>query len=270
MNELFVLLGWQAWKPVFAAVVLPPVPLLVLVLIGARMILWRRGWGWLAVLVAVSGRWLGCCEGSAEWLQHVLVKPPAALDADAIAALKHDGGGNAAIVVLGGGREPLAPEYGVSNLHPRSLERLRYGLWLSRQTGLPVAFSGGTGHAQTAGTPEAEIAARIAAEEFGRPLKWVEDRSRDTRENAALTIALLQPSHVHTIVLVTHGYHMRRALRDFRAAAAHEDTPIEIVAAPMGLAPHDERPMLRWMPTDDGFSLTREVLREAIGWIMGS
>ena len=96
-----------------------------------------------------------------------------------------------------------------------SLERLRYGLWLAGQTGAPVAFSGGIGYAQEGSTAEAKVAAKIAADEFGRPIRWVESESRDTRENAALTMALLKPAGINHIVLVTHGYHMPRALRAF-------------------------------------------------------
>ena len=34
MNELFYTLGIESWKPVLSALLLPPVPLLVLVLAG--------------------------------------------------------------------------------------------------------------------------------------------------------------------------------------------------------------------------------------------
>src|SRR5262245_975323 len=37
VNDLFVLLGIQSWKPLLTALVLPPVPWLLLMLIGARM-----------------------------------------------------------------------------------------------------------------------------------------------------------------------------------------------------------------------------------------
>jgi uncharacterized SAM-binding protein YcdF (DUF218 family) len=270
MNGLFVLLGLQAWKPVIAALLLPPVPLLLLVLISARMILWRRGWGWLALVVCVAMLYLSACEGVADWLQAAVIRPPAPLTADDLTELKREAkSGSLAIVVLGGGREALAPEYDLSSLHPRSLERLRYGLWLSRQTGIPVAFSGGTGHAQVSGTPEADTAARIAGEEFGRPIKWVENQSRDTRENAAMTLALLRPAGVTKLILVTDGFHMRRAVRDFRDAG-REGAPIEVIAAPMGLGRYEERPMLRWMPSDHGFALTRAVLHESLGLLMGA
>lgn len=269
MNSLFATLGIDGWKPLIAALLLPPVPLLLLVLLGARMILWRRGLGWLVLLLSVAGLWLSGCSAVADWLQRELSRPGLTLGPDEIAEIKRDAS-HTAIVVLGGGREDKAPEYGISNLQPQALERLRYGVWLSRATGAPLAFSGGTGYAQGPGAAEADTAARIAAQEFNRPLKWVESESRDTRENATMTLALLKPTNVDQIVLVTHGYHIRRAVRDFERAAQHAGKAVRIIPAPMGLVVSDQRPMLRWMPSNQGFARTRDVLRDAIGMLAGA
>lgn len=270
MNSLFVLLGIESWKPMIAALLLPPVPLLLLTLIGARMILWRRGWGWLVLLLSVAGMWFSACAGLAEWLLQGMLNPPPVLTRSEIAELKKEAaGGHTAIVVLGGGRQAFAPEYSLSNLTGHSLERLRYGIWLGRETGAPVAFSGGVGHGGGSGPAEADVAARIAASEFGRPLRWTEDQSRDTRENAMQSLAVLKPAGITRIVLVTHKYHMRRALRDFRDAAQRSGG-VEVTAAPMDAAPHVERPALRWMPSSEGYTLMRQTLREAVGLLMGA
>jgi len=175
-----------------------------------------------------------------------------------------------AVVVLGGGRESSAPEYGVASLSPLALERLRFGIWLSREIGAPLAFSGGLAHAAQAGIAEAEVAADIAAREFGRPLRWVESRSRDTRENGLFTAQALREAGVKQVVLVTHGWHMPRAMRAFQQASDRERLGWQIVAAPMGLAQRVERPALRWMPSSEGFLLVRAVLREKIGWWLGA
>lgn len=266
MNSLFIFLGIEAWKPVLTALLLPPVPLLVMMLIGTRLILPRRGWGWLIVLTSVALLWLSCCTGTAQLLNQFALRPPAALNVERIKELKAQSKNPIAIVVLGGGMEPFAPEYGVSNLKHHSLERLRYGLWLGRETGLPVAFSGGIGWSQPDGTPEARIAAQIAATEFGRPLKWIEETSRDTRENAARSVALLRRSGITHIVLVTHGWHMPRAVAAFETAAAGQ---MRIEPAPMGLAKHLE-PVLSWLPTSDGFSDVRAIVRELAGKWFGA
>ena len=267
MNSFFLMFGIEAWKPVLTALLLPPVSLLLLMLIGARLILPRRGLGWFVILLSVALLWLSTCIGTAQLLSQFVLHPPAAMTTDRIKELKASKVPTA-IMVLGGGLEPFAPEYGVSSLTSASLERLRYGVWLSRETGLALGFTGGVGLAQRDAKAEAQIAAQIAASEYNRPLKFVEDNSRDTRENAARTFALLRPLGIKHIVLVTHGWHMPRAVRAFEVAAA--GSGIRIEAAPMGLARNTETPALTWMPSSKGTSDVRSILRELLGRLAGA
>jgi uncharacterized SAM-binding protein YcdF (DUF218 family) len=269
MNSVLALMGIETWKPVLSALLLPPVPFLVLMLLGARLILPRRGLGWLVVIFSVAGLWLSTCGGTGQWLSWWLLKPPAALSAEAISEIKTAVRAKqaVAIMVLGAGMEPLAPEYGISNLKPMAIERLRYGLWLQRETGAPVGFSGGLGWAQPDGTPEAQVAARIAAQEFGRPLKWTEEASRDTRENALRSVALLKAAGIQRIVLVTHGWHMPRAQRVFEEAAAGA---LKIQAAPMGLAAPAQTRLSDWLPSASGFMRVNNVLHELLGLLVGA
>jgi uncharacterized SAM-binding protein YcdF (DUF218 family) len=273
VNELFQSLGIESWKPVLAALLLPPVPLLVLVLVGARLILWQRFMGWMLVLVSVILLWLSGCAGLGDWMARSLMSQPPPLSSDRLAELKKAvAGGKPGVVVLmlGGGREALAPEYGVASLSDASLERLRYGVWVSRETGAPMMFSGGLGHASEPGVAEADVAAEIAQREFMRPLRWVETKSRDTLENAQQSVVLLRDVDVKQVVLVTHGWHMPRALRAFREAAAREKAPWEIVPAPMGLGQSVERPLLRWIPSAEGTQIVRAVLREKFAVWLGA
>jgi uncharacterized SAM-binding protein YcdF (DUF218 family) len=269
LNSLLVLLDIESWKPVLTALVLPPVPLLLLLLVGARLMLPRRGLGWFIILVSVVALWLCSCTGFGRLLTTLALRPPPAVTATRIAELKADVRAKrpVAIVILGGGLEPLAPEYGVSNLTPNSIERLRYGLWLSRETGAPVAFSGGVGWAQvSSGTPEAQIAARIASQEFGRPIKWLEDQSRDTRDNAARSVGLLKQAGIEHVILVTHGWHMPRARRAFEQAAAGT---MQIESAPVGLVPRTPPTALMWLPSAEGTVEVRHVLHELLGLALG-
>ena len=280
LHSLISLLGIETWKPVLTALLLPPVPLLLAVLIGARLMLARRGWGWLVVSLSVASLWLTACTGFARVIEPLLLAAAPPLGPERIAALRaeartvvgssinNSGRSEVAILVLGGGVEPYAPEYGMSNLSSYSLESLRYGLWLGRETGWPVGFSGGTGWGNQAGAAEADVAAHIAAQEFGRPLRWVEAESRDTRENAARSMPLLQAAGVRHVLLVTRGWHMQRAKALFEAAAA--DRGIRIEAAPMGLATRTDIPLLSWLPSSAGFERVRLVLREWLGWKLGA
>jgi uncharacterized SAM-binding protein YcdF (DUF218 family) len=270
VNNLITQFGLESWKPIIAALLLPPVPLIAMVLVGARLMLPRRGLGWLLILVAVVLLWLSACTGAAQAVSRFMLRPPPALGFDRIKELRTEVMARKplAIVVLGGGVEPFAPEYGVSNLTHESLLRLRYGLWLARETGAPVAFSGGIGHAQAGDPrPEAEVAAKIAAQDFNRPLKWLEDGSRDTRENAKRSVALLREAGVDHIVLVTNGWHMPRALRAFREAAG---SAMRIEPAPMGLAKNLFVQPLPWIPSSRGFTDMRYVLHELVGLAAGS
>jgi len=269
MNGLLALLGIESWKPVLAALLLPPVPFILLVLTGTRLILPRRGLGWFVTLLGVAGLWLGACSGAGQLLNKFALRPPAALSNADIAELKNEARARkpVAIVILGGGAEVLAPEYGMSNLTAPSLERLRYGVWLHRETGLPMAFSGGGGWAQRDGQAEAQIASRVAAQDFGRPLKWVEDNSRDTRENAIRTLALLRTEGITHIVLVTHGTHMPRALKVFQEVAG---SSVRIQPAPMGMSSGNVSTTLAWIPSPSGFDLVRQVLHELLGKAVGA
>jgi uncharacterized SAM-binding protein YcdF (DUF218 family) len=269
VNSLFVSLGIEPWKPILAALLLPPVPFLLLVLVGARLLLPRRGLGWLVIVLSVALLWLSACTGAARVLGQLLLPPPAALSFDRIRELRAEVAAKkpVAIAVLGAGSEPFAPEYGVSSLQYGSLERLRYGIWLAAQTGAPIAFSGGTGWGQQGATAEARVAAKIAADEFGRPIRWIEDGSRDTRENAEKTMALLKSAGIERVLLVTHGYHMARALRAFREAAG---PGVQIEPAPIGLATRTEAPELEWLPSSTGFRDVRQQLRERIGLAAGA
>lgn len=258
-----------------AALLLPPVPWLVLALLGARLIPWRRVVGSMLVLVSVVAMWLGACSGVGEAMVRGLISPPPPLNAERVASLKKaaaEGKPGVVVLILGGGRDARAPEYGVASLRPTSLERLRYGVWLSRQTGAPMMFSGGLGHAEADGSAESEadIAADIALREFLRPLRWVESKSRDTRENARYSVAMLRELGVTQVALVTHGWHMPRALRAFRDEAALTKVTLEIVPAPMGLSPPIERTSLRWVPSSEGSQLVRAALREKLATLFGA
>ena len=95
----------------------------------------------------------------------------------------------------------------------------------------------------------------------------IEAESRDTRENAARTVAVLKPAGVDHIVLVTTWLHMPRALRAFREAAGPS---MRIEGAPIGLAGDTELSALSWVPSNSGFKQMRYALREWLGMLAGA
>ena len=261
--------GLGALKPVLSALVLPPVPFIALALVGAGVTRARPRLARWLVCVACIGLWLSSCIGVARWIEEGWLDEPAPLGAGERGNLKARAatGEPLAIVVLGGGVDQPAPEYGSPNLGKDAYERLRYAVWLSRETGIPILASGGRGWAASSASnpPEALRTAELAKAELGTPLRWTETTSRDTHENAVNSVAMLQAAGIREIVLVTHGWHMPRALHEFRAAAASASVPIGITPASMGEAYPAASPLFRWMPSDAGFQRTRLALHEVLG-----
>ena len=277
MNDWLVQLGVAGWKPLLGVLAMPPVPLLVIALVGLGLMRHqrqerpqhlRRRIGLALLLAALLGCWAMCTTVVGHTLVQVLTRPPEPLNGLQVAALR--GAKDTAIVVLGAGRRLQAPEYGTPDLTPLTLERLRYGLWLGRETGLPVAYSGGVGHGSPAGATEAEIAQLVATRDFQQPLRWLEQRSRDTRENGQYSVALLRAQGLRRVVLVTHGFHQQRAVSAFAAAARTQGVDMALLPASMGL------PVVRgwrlgdWLPTAEGFAMTRVALHEWLGWLAGA
>lgn len=271
MNDIFATFGLLDWKPVVSALLLPPVPLLVMLLLAWWWQRRRPALATLLLMLAVLGLWFSHCQITGELLERQLSVAPS-LSTQRLAELRRGtGDGKTAIVVLGGGTKPLASEYGESHLSNVSMERLHYGLWLARQLPVPLLFSGGVGWGQP-GTPgEATVAARVASRDYGRSLRWLETESQDTRGNARFSLQLLQKDGVSQVLLVTHGWHMRRALRAFTDEAAQNGMALRVVPAPMGLVADRRLPLLkRWLPTAEGNQRVRQALHEWIGLAAGA
>ena len=108
-----------------------------------------------------------------------------------------------AIVVLGGG------VYNSGRLKASSFKRLITGFVLHKKTGLPIILSGG---AAISVIPEAKIMKELL-KTFGVDEEYIyaELNSRDTGENAKYVKKVCQRIGCERIILVTSGFHMRRA-----------------------------------------------------------
>jgi len=187
--------------------VLPPGFELVLALAGLFLMLrWRRTGASLLIFAVLSLYLLSLVPVSQAMLINLESWPPLPQTVSA------DGYG--AIVVLGAGRYPDAPEYFHDTVNATALERLRYAARLRRKTGLPLLVSGGTVHGEA--TPEASIMNRVLAQDYGGAARWLETESRNTMQNAIYSSRILRHEGIRRIYLVTHAVHMRRAMWAFR------------------------------------------------------
>ena len=121
-----------------------------------------------------------------------------------------------AIVILGGGLRRNAIEYGTDVPSGLTMDRLRYGANLARRSNLPVLVTGGRVHG--IGRAEADVMREVLERDFQVRVRWIEDASRNTHENAVFTARVLKAASVSRIILVTHAVDARRARREFQAA----------------------------------------------------
>ena len=212
-----------AWllRTVAKTLVLPPIGLLLLAAVG------------LALFLRGSRRLGAALVGAGLGLAYLLATPIVA----ALLVRTASGGAGPldpeaartaqAVVILGGGVRRHAAEFGGDTLGLLSLERVRYGARVARETGLPVLVSGGSVRGDT--RAEADLMREALKTEFGVAVRWVEDKSRNTRENAERSAELLRPAGVHRVLVVMHAFDVPRVRQEFARVG------LDVVAAPTRL-----------------------------------
>ncbi len=240
---------------ILTALVLPPGSNLLLCVLGLLLMLrWRR-LGTALVAVGVLSLVVLSLPVVGGGLQRALPAYPALSSAD---LKRHDVG---AIVVLAGGRYANAPEYGADTIGSISLVRVRYAARLYRQTGLPVLVSGGTVFGGGSTVSEASLMKEALEEDFHVPVTWIEERSRNTAENAAYSATILRAAGVRTFFLITDANHMVRAVEAFRRDGLDPvPAPTEFVTVS-----HNAPAIFGWLPTAGALGETSSALYEYLG-----
>ena len=237
---------------VLKSFLLPPGVLVVAGLLGlaltCRARLRKRGL-LLAAAAGLAAAMLALPVVSAALIGSLQVYPALPPDATALDA--------DAIVVLAGDHRADLPEYGDDQPGALSLERCRYGAHLARRTGLPLALSGGVVRPDR--PPLARTLARFVEDELGVAVRWREERSVNTRENARFTAELLRADGIARVALVTHAWHMARAARAFERAG------LRVLPAPTAGASPPESFGMGLVPRAESFQLSVWALHEWLG-----
>jgi len=163
-----------------------------------------------------------------------------------------------AIVVLGGGTYFSAPEYdGQDTVSAPSLVRLRYAAQLHRAMGKPVMVTGGA--PQGNASSEASQMKTVLERDFGVPVKWAEQGSSNTLENARLGYRLLDAAGARRIYLVTHAWHMPRSRLVFEHAG------FAVIPAPTAYTTRYRLTALDFLPSANALYDSSRFFHEAIG-----
>jgi uncharacterized SAM-binding protein YcdF (DUF218 family) len=97
------------------------------------------------------------------------------------------------------------------------------------------------------------------ARNFGIEVRWVEDQSRDTFQNAQFSARLLKAAGVSRILLVTDSAHEWRASQEFASAG------FTVVPAPSGVWAPRETGLLRYLPAPAALTRSTTALYELLG-----
>ena len=235
-----------------AAFLLPPLSLLLVLALGIFLLHRRRKFAMPLLLAAFGLLWIASTPYFAEGALHLLESRVTVLDSQRQRA--------DAIVILGGGTYFHAPEYaGQDTVGEQTLMRLRYGAKLQRETGKPILVTGGKPLGNR--LSEAQQMRAVLEQDFRVPVRWTEETSDNTFENAHHSFRMLQAQGVRRIYLVTHAWHMPRAADVFRRAG------FEVVEAPTAFTTRYQTDLLAFLPRAEALRDSKIFMHEVIGLV---
>src|ERR1700690_3333372 len=201
-------------KTMLKELILPPAGPLLLAWLGLLLLKRRAVLGRVFLIAGVGSLWLLSTPIVSDAITRLVERYPPV-------DLQQAAGAQAIVILGGGGQRWLAPEYAGPAAEPLMLERLSYGAYLAKETGLPVLVTGFS--------LEARAMHDTLQRNFGIETRWIDSEAYDTFQNARNSARILTAAGVHRIILVTHATHMRRSVREFT------DAGFDVVPAPAGM-----------------------------------
>lgn len=237
------------------SLLLPPLLNAWLILIGGLLWMRLQVIGGAMVALGLGSLVVLATPTASHALRQGLEPPPLAAGALMDGA---QGERASAIVILGGGRDYDAPEFGWGDAPANaSWRRLAYGAWLHRQSGLPILVSGGRVHDEH--SAEASLMAAALREVFDVPVRWREGGSANTADNARRSAEMLTAEGIDHVALVSQAWHLPRATAEFeRAGLAVTPAPTEFASPP------PDGP-LAWRPSAYHLHQSTRALHEWLG-----
>jgi uncharacterized SAM-binding protein YcdF (DUF218 family) len=237
-------------KGFILALAIPPTGLVVLIVIG---LLLRGGWRrfgrrltWIALIALILLGMPAVSHSMRLALESGLnLQPPAEHPPQAIVVLGAD--------VIRTHQEELGIRPGLL-----TLDRLRTAAALHRHTGLPILVTGGT--TQSATPAVGLVMEQSLKDDFQTPPRWVESKSADTWENARFSADILRAEGITSVYVVTHAWHMRRALLAFQG------TGLTVTAAPTAFDEPLGPDLADFLPRAAGWQTGYYALHEWIGY----
>ncbi len=231
-------------------ILMPPTGLLWVVLVGLIVLRPRRRLGVVLIAIGFAGLYAlslpAVCGALISGLE----------DAGVTAA---DIPPPSAIIVLGADGERTPDPKVAAEPGPLSMQRLAGAALKARETDLPVLITGGSvGDEQP---PVATLMANAFRNVFGLPVRWEETRSENTCENAKFSAGILRRDGIPSAYLVTHSWHMPRALLSFA------DAGYPVIPAPLKAEVNEDNGIYDYLPHTTSWIRSFYALHEWVGLI---
>src|SRR5271165_610755 len=198
---------------------IPPNLFILLAMIGVVL-----AWRWRRAGLALTTAAMLCVYLAAMPLVGSLLLRSADRLVGVIPTLSPPGPPGAIIVLSGGYRHSNRPG-GRDTVDSVTFERLAEAVREQRRTGLPILVSGGW--LPNADDSLAGMMTEALETDFHVPVRWREERSRTTYENALYSAQILRRAGIPSALVVTSPWHMARALWSFYAVG------YPVVASPL-------------------------------------
>ena len=240
------------FRSILPELLMPPAGLIWLVLAGLTIRLAWRAAGTFLAGVGIAGLFLLSLPAVGGALIATLER-----NAPGAAGTQSDLPQPGAIIILGadGDRTQEPPDRATPG--SLSLQRLAAAAIVARQTGWPVLITGGpVGFKQP---PVAEMMAALFNDAFGLPTMWREANAVNTCENARLSSDILRKADIPAAYVVTHAWHMPRALLSFERAG------YPVVPAPVHSDAHEIRGISDFLPHASAWMRSFYAIHEWIG-----
>jgi uncharacterized SAM-binding protein YcdF (DUF218 family) len=236
-----------------------PVVLLVWLLAGLFGVLGRRAIALTLACTGFAGLWLASTPFAADALVGALEAPYPAVSAEAAPAAD-------AILVLGGSvaarHPPMRPSIGLNGASTRvwytaELYRAGKAKWVVVAAGGVPDFPGQQVEAEA-------IAEMLVVLGVPRSAIRLEAKSRNTRENALKSLALVDQLRARRVLLVTSSQHMGRALKTF--AKVWTNSQNRLIPAPTDVEATGSRiSAFSWIPSPSALLSVSKALKEYAG-----
>ncbi len=215
----------------------------------------RQRLAWLSGALAIAWLWFWSVPAVSLWLAGQLNAPfpPQA---------PHQLPRAEAMVILGGGIGP--PDS--NHLHPdlrKAADRIWYGAKLYHAGKAPLIILSGGSDPQLHTISEAAAMQQLLLD-LGVPASAIllEERSRNTQQNAQFSAELLRQRGIQTLLLVTSVSHMARSLAHFQRAGLNPIPAATDYTLPWKAG------WRRWIPDTDDLDDNARMLKELIGqWV---